>query len=156
MSKKVTYGVYGLIDWTARIPIGKARLSVQFQGGALTKYGTTPAEFTTSDPFTQRVIEDSDYYRSKKIVTLRSQGTHEQPKPSRRLQQPTLPLQQEPDSSEKEAKVGGKAAETMTMPLEDAIDYLHNRFGVNTAAMRTPAQAKETARQYGITLNISD
>ncbi|MCC8114184.1 MAG: hypothetical protein LUD17_14695 [Bacteroidales bacterium] len=67
----VTYGVAGLIDWDLTLPAGRATVRIHFNGGAMTKYGITPAEFSTSSRFVQYVIEGSKYFKSGRIVRLR-------------------------------------------------------------------------------------
>lgn len=71
-----TYGVSGLMDWTTQIKAGKGSVSVHFTGGALTAYGVTPAKYSTSNPFFQSVIENSDQFKSGRIELL---GTMEVP-----------------------------------------------------------------------------
>ena len=61
--EKITYGAPRLVDWVAQIKVGAASVRVHFTGGALTSYGVTPAEFTTSNPFIQKVIENSSYFK---------------------------------------------------------------------------------------------
>lgn len=71
-----TYGVSGLMEWGAAIPVGKATMKVHFSGGSLTGYGVTPATFTTEDPMKQMIIEKSDYFKSGKIFVVREmEGT---------------------------------------------------------------------------------
>ena len=65
-----TYGVSGLMDWTTQIKVGRAAVSVHFTGGALTAYGVTPAKYSTSNPFFQKVIENSDLFKSGRITIL--------------------------------------------------------------------------------------
>lgn len=65
-----TYGVSGLMDWTTQIKAGKASVSVHFTGGALTAYGVTPAKYSTSNPFFQSVIENSEQFKSGRIELL--------------------------------------------------------------------------------------
>ena len=69
--EKITYGVPGLVDWIAEIKAGAATLRVHFSGGALTTYGVTPAEYTTANPFIQKVIEQSSEFKNGRIITLR-------------------------------------------------------------------------------------
>lgn len=57
--EKITYGAPRLVDWVAQIKAGAATVRVHFTGGALTSYGVTPAEYTTANPFIQKVIEQS-------------------------------------------------------------------------------------------------
>ena len=65
-----TYGVSGLMDWTTQIKAGKVSVSVHFTGGALTAYGVTPAKYSTSNPFFQSVIENSEQYKNGRIKLL--------------------------------------------------------------------------------------
>ena len=75
-AKKKTYGVHGYMEWQALIRCGKATLTVHFSGGSLTGYGVTPAEFTTENPMTQAIIENSDYFKKGKIFLMREvEGT---------------------------------------------------------------------------------
>ena len=69
--EKITYGVPGLVDWIAEIKAGAATLRVHFSGGALTTYGVTPAEYTTANPFIQKVLEQSSEFKNGRIITLR-------------------------------------------------------------------------------------
>ena len=65
-----TYGVSSLMDWTTQIKTGKVSVSVHFTGGALTAYGVTPAKYSTSNPFFQSVIENSEQFKSGRIMLL--------------------------------------------------------------------------------------
>lgn len=75
-AKRKTYGVSGYMEWVALIECGKATVKVHFSGGSLTGYGVTPAEFTTQNPMTQAIIENSKEFKSGKIILLREiEGT---------------------------------------------------------------------------------
>lgn len=75
-AKRKTYGVSGYMEWVALIECGKATVKVHFSGGSLTGYGVTPAEFTTQNPMTQAIIENSKEFKSGKIFILREiEGT---------------------------------------------------------------------------------
>lgn len=75
-AKKKTYGVQGYMEWQSLIRCGKATVTVHFSGGSLTGYGVTPAEFTTENPITQAIIENSDYFKKGKIFLMREvEGT---------------------------------------------------------------------------------
>lgn len=75
-AKRKTYGVSGYMEWIALIECGKATVKVHFSGGSLTGYGVTPAEFTTQNPMTQAIIENSKEFKSGKIFLLREiEGT---------------------------------------------------------------------------------
>lgn len=65
-----TYGVSGLLEWSAVIKAGKAAINVMFSGGSLNGYGITPATYTTSNAIIQAIIENSAYFQSGKIKLL--------------------------------------------------------------------------------------
>ncbi|MDE7377531.1 MAG: hypothetical protein K2N13_01035 [Paraprevotella sp.] len=79
--EKITYGAPRLVDWVAQVKAGAATLRVHFTGGALTSYGVTPAEYTTSNPFIQKVIENSTYFKEGRIILLRKATIPDSPKP---------------------------------------------------------------------------
>ena len=64
---RYAYGVYGLSEWVALIPVGKAKLRVSFTGGATNGYGTVPATFVTTDRSVSRIIENSEYFMTGRI-----------------------------------------------------------------------------------------
>lgn len=68
---KTTYGVYNLIEWHARLRIGKATVKVAFTGGSITTQGVTPATFTTENPVIQFAIENSPEFHNGKIKVVR-------------------------------------------------------------------------------------
>lgn len=80
--EKITYGAPRLVDWVAQIKVGAASVRVHFTGGALTSYGVTPAEYTTANPFIQRVIENSSYFKEGRIILLRRTTVEEPKKPA--------------------------------------------------------------------------
>ncbi len=67
---KKTYAVRGLLDYQIDIPVGAARISIPFAGGAFTKYGNLPAQYATTDPAIQQIIENSRPYRQGRIYKL--------------------------------------------------------------------------------------
>lgn len=69
---KKTYGAPNYMDWVAQIKAGSATVRVHFTGGALSVYGVTPAEYTTSNAFIQTVIEKSQYFKQGRIKLLKS------------------------------------------------------------------------------------
>lgn len=69
--RTVTYGVRGLVEWQAEIPMGYRKLNVTFSGGIPGGYNRTPATFTTSDPVLQRLIEQSHWFRKGRIIKLK-------------------------------------------------------------------------------------
>lgn len=65
-----TYGVLGLMEWNALIPVGRSTLRVHFSGGTVTGFGVTPAKFTTDNPAVQLLIEQSHWFRSGRIFRI--------------------------------------------------------------------------------------
>lgn len=128
-----TYGVKGLMEWQALIKVGKATLHVPFTGGTLTGYGVTPAMFTTSNVFYQKMIENSDYFHSGKIKLLRTLGTEE----------PVAAAPKPKEESEKleVIKVDGVAS---------ARDILVKRFGLAIRNLMTKDKVKEAGKAHGI------
>ena len=138
-----TYGVSGLMDWTTQIKAGKGSVSVHFTGGALTAYGVTPAKYSTSNPFFQSVIENSNQFKSGRIELL---GTMEVPddaatkarkarmaakaaeKPANELQSPVTPITPVEESPVEEGQpIGETQDETQDETLQGDGDYTDGR-----------------------------
>lgn len=92
--EKITYGAPRLVDWVAQIKVGAASVRVHFTGGALTSYGVTPAEFTTSNPFIQKVIENSSYFKEGRIIVQRRATIEEPKKPAPKAKPKAQPAPQ--------------------------------------------------------------
>lgn len=75
---KVTYGVYGMMEWVALIPMRHNLVRVRFSGGSLSGFGTTPATFTTDNPVVIRMIEQSSYFRRGKIRRVATEEAAEE------------------------------------------------------------------------------
>lgn len=71
--EETTYGVNGMMEWYAMIPAGRSTLRVHFSGGTVTGYGVTPATFTTDNPAVIHLIENSYWFRKKKIIKISKQ-----------------------------------------------------------------------------------
>ncbi|MCH5214373.1 MAG: hypothetical protein J1E97_04210 [Muribaculaceae bacterium] len=72
---QVTYGVRGLMEWQVMLPTGslvKPFITINFTGGQLSGYGAAPARYTTADPYIQKLIETSYWYKAGRIVKLPS------------------------------------------------------------------------------------
>lgn len=67
---RYVYGVSGLTEWQALITVGSAKVRIPFTGGSLSAYGQVPARFATCDPSVARLIEDSEYFKSRRIRRL--------------------------------------------------------------------------------------
>ena len=68
--KRITYGVYGMMEYQAIIKIGRATLKVLFTDGSMTAIGQNPAKYTTSDFLTQHAIENSSDFKRGRIQVV--------------------------------------------------------------------------------------
>lgn len=142
--KRKTYGVSGLMDWTTQIKAGKAMVTVHFTGGALTAYGVTPATYSTTDAFFQRVIEGSAQFRSGKIALLSEMEVGGNPGAS------DAALTEAKD----EAENGDEEGTVVEVPDRyDAVVYLKEHFpdkGYTSTALRTKAAFDAACRAHGV------
>jgi hypothetical protein len=68
--KRITYGVYGMMEYQTIIKIGRATLKVLFTDGSMTAIGQNPAKYTTSNFLVQRAIENSSEFKKGRIMTV--------------------------------------------------------------------------------------
>ena len=68
--KRITYGVYGMMEYQTIIKIGRATLKVLFTDGSITSIGQNPAMYTTSDFLVQRAIENSSEFKKGRITVV--------------------------------------------------------------------------------------
>lgn len=137
MAKK-TYGVKGMIEWHALIPFGKSMMSVKFTGGTLTGYGISPAKFTTSDKIAQSVIERSDLFKSGKIMLLAVyEDANDKP-------------------VEKKAETKVKLEEVKVASIDDAKEYLMEKFKISWTKLRTQDAIMQTGKSNGIQFIIGE
>jgi len=146
MKTKKTYGVNGLMEWSAMIPAGSARMNIHFSGGALTGYGVTPAEYSTDDLLVQRIIESSDYFKTGKIQLLRS--VEVEGKGREVLGKKDKPAA-EHDTQPEEAKEE-PLTEVAVSDLEEAKEYLVEQYGVARSKLRSRVAIVDSARENGI------
>lgn len=136
-----------LLDWVAQIKIGLATLRVHFTGGALTVYGITPAEYTTSDPFIQKAIEMSSYFKDGRIKELRRVATES-----------NSVKKEEGTAIKTEPVIGNKAKASETKGirqiavscLQEAQAYLQENYNISSHKVRTPESAAQAAKEHGI------
>lgn len=169
--KRKTYGVSGLMDWTTQIKAGKAMVTVHFTGGALTAYGVTPATYSTTDAFFQRVIEGSAQFRSGKIALLSEMevgGNPDAADAARKVAKDKAAVGEadaahtvakgEDDAALTEAKGEAEDGEEEGTVVEvpdryDAVVYLKEHFpgnGYTSTALRTKAAFDAACRAHGV------
>lgn len=68
--KRITYGVYGMMEYQSIIKIGRATLKVLFTDGSITAIGQNPAKYTTSDFLVQHLIENSSEFKRGRITVV--------------------------------------------------------------------------------------
>lgn len=121
-----TYGVSGLMDWTTQIKTGKVSVSVHFTGGALTAYGVTPAKYSTSNPFFQSVIENSEQFKSGRIMLL---GEMEVP--------------DDAATKARKARIAAKAAEKPAPVPETPAPVAEETVTPSTTEKESPAESEQ-------------
>lgn len=150
-----TYGVKGYMEWTALIKVGRVNFQVPFTGGAKSGYGMTPATYTCREKVFQKVLENSDYFKSGKIFLVRSveeeaDKTHSA-HPEGREVVPT------PDPSPREGSdTTGKGAasdDVTTVKVSDraeAKQYLMDTFGLSAGSLRTKGEIERVGKAHGV------
>lgn len=158
--KKITYGAPNLVDWVAQIKAGAATVRVHFTGGALTSYGVTPAEYTTENPFIQRVIEQSSYFKEGRITTVRSCETESPVKSDKPADKPRAAAKVEAapvveaadvsDVTDVSDVASGDFEDVEVSCLQDAQAYLQDKFSISSYKVRTCEAAQRAASEHGI------
>lgn len=149
--EKITYGAPRLVDWVAQIKSGAATVRVHFTGGALTTYGVTPAEYTTANPFIQKVIENSDYFKEGRIVALRRVCT-----PASSKVEVAQPVETPTSTAEAGGEMRAESGEPRDVTvvevtcLQDAQAYLQEHFNISSYKVRSYEAAQRAAAGHGI------
>ena len=167
--EKNTYGAPRLVDWVAQIKAGGATVRVHFTGGALTAYGVTPAEYTTDNPFIQKVIEQSTYFKEGRIILLRKTELPDPVKPTKaqRPKQvepngkpaepgtaPAAPVKSDIKAAEQPTEANAKTADNSTIVevscLQDAQAYLQENYNISSYKVRSYEAAQRAASEHGV------
>lgn len=137
------------MEWHALLNAGKCSIHVHFTGGALTGYGVTPAEFTTSDKVVQHIIENSCYFKNKKIEVLRVTEEEAENKTKSKAAKGCEVLGMSGVAGRPELS---KTQVTVSC-LEDAKEYLIENHGIVSSKLRSTKSIFETAASLGIEFN---
>lgn len=181
--KRITYGVRGMMEYQALIPLGKATLKILFTDGSMNSLGAHPAKFTTDNFMVQHAIENSSDFRRGRIQVLHvyelDEDVHiECNKPCAEVKsvksatvmdaEPVVADTHEADehpsvenpevSAETQASTESKAEKMMT-PLEftcndDAKDYLEKTFGITRSKLRTRADIVSAGKENGVEIHF--
>ena len=160
--KSKTYGIYGLNEWHGKLKAGSIEVQVSFKGGTASPSGAQPAYFMTKDPITQFVIENSKEFKKGFIVLVMQQelpGVH--PRMAIPKTQAAAPAQaenpiQSAGAEEDENAVDGaegvavKKTQVKVSSVEDAKDYLVDKFGIASSKLRTRANCIASGEENGI------
>ena len=77
MTKIKTYGIYGVIERFIAVRLGKATMSIAFNGGLIDASGIRPATYTTKNPFEQKIVENHPEFLNKTIKIIKEQVVQE-------------------------------------------------------------------------------
>lgn len=141
MREMKTYGVYGLMDWQPIIRVGRAKFCPLFTGGGATAYGQTPAKYATSNEVCQRIIENSDYFKSGHIKLLYSNEIEE-----------AKDLEVCAESHDD----GAEYVEKVFPSMGDAASYLADSFGTPKSKLRTRDAIVSAGKAHNVNIKIAD
>ena len=138
--KRITYGVYGMMEYQAIIKIGRATLKVMFTDGSITAMGQNPAQYTTSDFIVQHAIENSSDFKKGRIHVVNTIELDEEVRIERNPAKPTTLHAPSPTEAKPVAETAAKVEEPQGIadePTEktDAVDADE----VESAMLDTPA-----------------
>lgn len=141
MREMKTYGVYGLMDWQPIIRVGRAKFCPLFTGGGETAYGQTPAKYATSNEVCQRIIENSDYFKSGHIKLLYSNEIEE-----------AKDLEVCAESHDD----GAEYVEKVFPSMGDAASYVADSFGTPKSKLRTRDAIVSAGKAHNVNIKIAD
>ncbi len=141
------------MEWEALIVCGKARLRARFEGGSSSGFGEAPAIYRTANPAAQHIIEQSDYFKDKRIRLLRVNRYADDPADD------DIAGKTEADASPSGGRpvADRQQSASRRLVLEEkhfndpqlARRFLHDTFGVPMAKITTYAAIREAGELYG-------
>lgn len=151
-----TYGVSGLMDWTTQIKAGRGTVSVHFTGGALTAYGVTPAKYSTSNPFFQNVIENSEQFKSGRIELLGKIEVPDDAAEKARKARAKMSVMQQQQAQQNAQNTSEVPAETTVMD-EQNDNHEEELAGQEEEQVKDDAQTEEQAEDNGVSkIEVAD
>ena len=141
MREMKTYGVYGLMDWQPIIRVGRAKFCPLFTGGGATAYGQTPAKYATSNEVCQRIIENSDYFKSGHIKLLYSNEIKEA---------------KDLEGCAESHDDGAEYVEKVFPSMGDAASYVADSFGTPKSKLRTRDAIVSAGKAHNVNIKIAD
>ena len=148
------------MDWTTQIKAGKGSVSVHFTGGALTAYGVTPAKFSTSNPFFQNVIENSEQFQSGRIELIGEMEVADEDRPAVTNTSEDIPTKEgEAHKGEKlvnDSQGAGDVVGEYKIEVADkseAIEYLKEHYSdknYSATGLRTKGAFEAACKECGV------
>lgn len=163
--KRVTYGVFGMMEYQALVPIGsKTIMKINFSDGSLTAMGTNPARYSTDNYMVQHAIENSKDFRRGLICKISEVNVMGEVKIERNAAANDMagasdgvnadaaidvnePAKAEEHESNEQA---GAEREIIVHCNDDAKDYLEEHCGCVRSRIRTRNDINELAAANGI------
>lgn len=141
MREMKTYGVYGLMEWQPIIRVGRAKFCPLFTGGGATAYGQTPAKYATSNEVCQRIIENSDYFKSGHIKLLYTDEIED-----------AKDLEVCAESHDD----GAEYVEKVFPSMGDAASYVAETFDTPKSKLRTREAIVSAGKAHNVNIKIAD
>lgn len=162
MKTKKTYAVNDVLEWECCISVGKSNIRLNFSGGGISPYGQTAAEFTTSNPMLQSIIENSGYFKNNRIYILRSVNIDDSGKekvnPANEIPKMSedLPCDEPPSAPEGTEVDSDGIVHIHVSDTNEAKDYLVEKFGVKASSMRSKVSINEIASEHKIVFDYEE
>lgn len=93
--KRITYGVYGMMEYQAVIKVGRSKMKVQFADGSVSAVGVSPATFSTTNLMVQTAIEMSEQFKRGLIKVVNTTELDKEVKIIRNPPKPAAPQEAE-------------------------------------------------------------
>lgn len=166
--QKITYAIRNMMEYHYVLKIGKAQMHITFTDGSASAAGCSPAKFTTDNFIVQHAIEHSPeftkgFIEKFSIVNLDEEVEIERNAPK---VEPTKEVVEQAEETAKEVSENEtfepeKNEEVETSEeqklnvvkvndINEAKDYLAEKFGVNRSSMRSTKAILEQAAINGI------
>lgn len=143
--KRITYGVYGMMEYQTIIKIGRAILKVMFTDGSMTSIGQNPAKYTTSDFLVQHAIENSSEFKKGRITVVNTIELDEEVRIERNPAKPSTQQAQAPTPAEaKPVAATADKVEEAQGTADEPTEYA-NAGEAEETKDETPADTEDTS-----------
>ena len=143
--KRITYGVYGMMEYQTIIKIGRAILKVMFTDGSMTSIGQNPAKYTTSDFLVQHAIENSSEFKKGRITVVNTIELDEEVRIERNPAKPSTQQAQAPTPAEAKPVAATAAKVEEAQGTADEPTEYANAGEAEETKNETPADTEDTS-----------